>query len=97
MHAVYKHAYLNILLFLHSAYMLCMVKMSLKGDFGGCALSTGQLAMTNLFISNTQHMSKLSSIPKHFPYIALYFKPVYVELGYHEISAMSKWFFIPEN
>ena len=42
-------------------------------------------------------MSKLSSIPKHFPYIALYFKPVYVELGYHEISAMSKWFFIPEN
>ena len=42
-------------------------------------------------------MSKWSSIPEHFPYIALYFKPVYVELGYHEISAMSKWFFIPEN
>ena len=32
-----------------------------------------------------------------FPYIALYFKPVYAELAYHEISAISKWFFIPEN
>ena len=41
-------------------------------------------------------MSKWSSIPEYFPYIALYFKPVYVELGYHEISAISKWFFIPE-
>ena len=42
-------------------------------------------------------MSKWSSIPEYFPYIALYFKPAYVELGYHEISAISKWFFIPEN
>ena len=33
-----------------------------------------------------------SSIPEHFPYIALYFKHVYVELGYHKISAISKWF-----
>ena len=41
-------------------------------------------------------MSKWSFIPKHFPYIALYFKHVYVELGYHKISAISKWFFIPE-
>ena len=41
-------------------------------------------------------MSKWSSIPEHFPYIALYFKHVYVELGYHEISAISKWFFIPK-
>ena len=32
-----------------------------------------------------------------FPYSALYFKPVYVELCYHEITAISKWFFIPEN
>ena len=42
-------------------------------------------------------MSKESSIPEHFPYIALYFKPFYVELGYQEISAISKCFFIPEN
>ena len=55
------------------------------------------LAMSNLLISNTRHMSKWSSIPEHFPYIALYFKPVYVELGYHEILAISKWFLIPEN
>ena len=41
--------------------------------------------------------TSLSSIPEHFPYIALYFKPVYVELGYQEIWAISKWFFIPEN
>ena len=55
------------------------------------------LAMSNLLISNTRHMSKWSSIPEQFPYIALYFKHVYVELGYHEISAISKWFFILEN
>ena len=55
------------------------------------------LAMSNLLISNTQHMSKWSSIPEHFPYIALYFKPVYVELSYHEISAISKCFFITKN
>ena len=36
---VYKHAYLNTLLFLHSAFMLCMVKMSLKGVVGGRVLN----------------------------------------------------------
>ena len=35
---VYKHAYLNILLLLHSAFMLC-VKMLLKGEVGGSALT----------------------------------------------------------
>ena len=35
MHAVYKHAYLNTLLFLNSAFLLCMVKMHLKGVVGG--------------------------------------------------------------
>ena len=55
------------------------------------------LTMSNLLISNTRHMWKWSSIPEHFPYIALYFKPVYVELGYHETSTISKWCFIPEN
>ena len=34
------------------------------------------LAMSNLLISKTRHMSKRSSIPEHFPYIALYFKSV---------------------
>ena len=37
---VYKHAYLNILLLLHSAFMLCMVKMSLKGEVGVSALNS---------------------------------------------------------
>ena len=37
---VYTHAYLNTLLFLHSAFMLCMVKMLLKGEVGGCALNS---------------------------------------------------------
>ena len=37
---VYKHAYLNTLLFLQSTFMLCMVKMSLKGEVGGCALNS---------------------------------------------------------
>ena len=54
------------------------------------------LAMSNLLISITRYMSKWSSIPEHFLYVALYFKHVYVELGYHEISAISKWFFIPK-
>ena len=35
---VYKHAYLNILLLLHSTFMFCMVKMPLKGEIGDSAL-----------------------------------------------------------
>ena len=33
-------AYLNILLLLHSAFMLCMVKKLLKGEVGGHALNS---------------------------------------------------------
>ena len=36
---VYKHTYLNILLLLHSAFMLCVVKMLLKGEVGCSALN----------------------------------------------------------
>ena len=36
---VQKHAYLNTLLLLHSAFMLSMVKMSLKGEVGSHALN----------------------------------------------------------
>ena len=35
----YKHAYLT-LLFLHSTFLLSVVKMSLKGEVGGHALNT---------------------------------------------------------
>ena len=34
---VYKHAYLDVLLLLHSAFMLSTVKMPLKGEVGGHA------------------------------------------------------------
>ena len=34
---VYKHAYLNTLLMLHSAFMCSVVKMPLKGENGGRA------------------------------------------------------------
>ena len=37
---IYKHAYLNTLLFLHSALMLSVVKMQLKGEVGGHALNS---------------------------------------------------------
>ena len=37
---VYKHAYLNTLLLLHSTSMLSMVKMSLIGEVGGHALNS---------------------------------------------------------
>ena len=37
---VYKHAYLNTLLLLHSAFMLTVVKMLLKGEVGGDALNS---------------------------------------------------------
>ena len=37
---VYKHADLNVLLLLHSTFMLCVVKPSLKGAVGGCALNS---------------------------------------------------------
>ena len=36
---VYKHAYLNTLLLLQSAFMLSVVKMPLKGEVGGHALN----------------------------------------------------------
>ena len=37
---VYKHAYLNTLLLLHSTFMLCLVKMVFKGEVGGGALNS---------------------------------------------------------
>ena len=37
---VYEHAYLNILLLLQSAFMLCVVKMPLKEEVGDCALNS---------------------------------------------------------
>ena len=36
---VYKHAYLNTLLLLHSTFMLSVVKMPLKGEVGSHALN----------------------------------------------------------
>ena len=36
---VYKHAYSNTLLLLHSIFILNMVKMALKGKAGGHALN----------------------------------------------------------
>ena len=37
---VYEHAYLNTSLLLHSAFMLSVVKISLKGEVGGHALKS---------------------------------------------------------
>ena len=37
---VYKHAYLNTLVFLHSTFMLSVVKMLLKGEVGGRTLNS---------------------------------------------------------
>ena len=37
---VYKHAYLNTLLLLHSAFILSVVKMPLKREIGGHALNS---------------------------------------------------------
>ena len=37
---VYKHAYLNTLLVLHSIFMLSVVKILLKGEVGGHALNS---------------------------------------------------------
>ena len=37
---VYKHAYLNTLLLLHSTFMLSVVKMLLKGEVGGHAINS---------------------------------------------------------
>ena len=39
MNMVHKHAYSNILLLLHSAFMLCVVRMLLKEEVGGSALN----------------------------------------------------------
>ena len=37
---VNKHAYFNTLLLLHSAFMLTVVKMLVKGEVGGSALNS---------------------------------------------------------
>ena len=37
---MYKHAYLNTLLLLHSAFMLSVVKILLKEEVGGHALNS---------------------------------------------------------
>ena len=37
---VYKHAYLNTLLLLHSVFMLSVVKRTLKGEVGGHSLNS---------------------------------------------------------
>ena len=37
---VYRHAYLNTLLLLHSTFMLSVVKMLLKGEVGGHAINS---------------------------------------------------------
>ena len=37
---VYKHAYLNTLLLMHSTFMLSVMKMSLKGKVEGCVLNS---------------------------------------------------------
>ena len=37
---VYKYAYLNTILLLHSAFMLSVVKIPLKGEVGGHALNS---------------------------------------------------------
>ena len=37
---VYKHAYSNTLLLLHSTFMLSVLKMPLKGEVGGHALDS---------------------------------------------------------
>ena len=37
---VYKNAYLNTLVLLHSAFMLSVVKMPLKGEVGGRTLNS---------------------------------------------------------
>ena len=37
---IYKHAYLNTLLLLHSVFMLSLVTMGLKGEVGEYALNS---------------------------------------------------------
>ena len=44
---VYKYAYLNILLLLHSTFMFCVVKMPLKGEVGGSALNSRRNYIVN--------------------------------------------------
>ena len=42
---VFKHAYLNTLQLLHSAFMLSVVKMPLKGEVGGSALIVMEITL----------------------------------------------------
>ena len=47
---VYKHAYLDTLLLLHSQFMFSVVKMLLKGEVGGCALNSLVMEITLLIM-----------------------------------------------
>ena len=42
---VFKHAYLNTLQLLHSAFMLSVVKMPLKGEVGGSVLIVMEITL----------------------------------------------------
>ena len=57
---VYTHAYLNTLLLLHSAFMLSLVKMPLKGEVGGCALNNHGKIMELCFLISGGTLSVLS-------------------------------------
>ena len=59
---VYKHAYLNTLLLLHSAFILSVVKMPLKGEVGGHALNTNVVMEITLLI--TENRGKIMEL--HF-------------------------------
>ena len=45
---IYKHAYLNTLMLLHSAFMLSVVKMPLNGEVGGHALNSHGFTLLNM-------------------------------------------------
>ena len=55
-------------------------------------LDTGQPRYVKLAYLKYTAYVKVIIHSRAFPYIALYLKRVYVELGYHKISAISKWF-----
>ena len=77
---VYKHACLDTLLLLHSAPMLCVVKMSLKGDVGDHTLKVMEITLSYPpanFVCGRYTVFTLSVRPSVRPSVTLCFLNIF--------------------
>ena len=86
---VYKHAYINTLLLLHSIFMLSVVKMGLKREVGGHALNGPRREKTCLrrFAINTDAERPAQS---YSTFVIPFWKVSYVDMIKEQFQ-ISSW------